>query len=59
MVYVVRRKSDDFYFTKEGKWVRDIDKNCWLNEKQVVEFKDNKDFFLVYTILNPCEKINS
>lgn len=56
MVYIVRRKVDDAYFTKNGEWIKNINKDCWLNREQVIEFKEQKDFFLVYTILNPCEK---
>lgn len=59
MVYVVRRKLDDFYLTKNGEWVQDIDKSCWLDKEQITDFKNQQDSFLVYTILNPCEKINS
>lgn len=63
MVYVVRRKIDDYYLTKYGGWSPDINEKCWLDKGQIINFKEcfkkQINSYLIYTILNPCEKINS
>ena len=58
MVYVIRRKLDDFYLKNYGcnEWSDKLAENCWLTKEQVQEFmafQSHLNNYLIYTVVNP------
>ena len=58
MVYVIRRKLDDFYLKNYGRneWSSKLAENCWLTKEQVQEFmafQSHLNNYLIYTVVNP------
>lgn len=61
MIYVVRRKNDDKYYSfMNDNWETELNQQCWLSKEEMNIFKEKNRYFLkdylFYTILNPnCE----
>lgn len=59
MVYVIRRRQDDYYLQNcEGLnlWSSELSESCYLTKEQVQKFQafvPHLNEYLVYTILNP------
>ena len=58
MVYVIRRKLDDFYLKNYGRneWSSKLAENGWLTKEQVQEFmafQPHLNDYLIYTVVNP------
>lgn len=59
MVYVIRRRSDDYYLKScygLNEWTQHLSKMCYLTKEDVQRFQaivPHLNEYLVYTILNP------
>ena len=61
MVYVIRRKLDDFYLKNydRNEWSSKLTVNCWLTKEQVQEFmafQPHLNDYLIYTVVNPNQQ---